>query len=350
MFSRGTRFLYLLPLVVALASHQPALAWGMKGHMIISRLGAQEFPADMPAFTRTAAAVNEISALGPEEDWLKGSGQSWDDDNDPAHYVDIGDNSTVLGVKLDQLPESMAAYAQALAPSNATPWSAGYLPYAIVDGFEQLREDFAWWRVDDYGALHAPTGALRSEFALARQLREDLTLRDIGVWSHFVADGSQPLHVTVHFNGWDSDHHTYPNPNHYTDAPIHSLFESDFVNRYVTLDDVQARMNPEVLAAPKALLTQVQLNDVIGNYLAQTNAAVEPLYRMAGTNGDGFRQSSASAVAFTATQLARGAAAVRDLTSLAWENSAYGSVGYPSKSVQALLAGTIPLNTDLLEH
>lgn len=171
-----------------LAAAQPAYAWGLKGHEMIGRLAAESFPSDMPAFTRTPAAVEEISALGPEADQLKGAGESWDADNDPAHYLDVGDDGTVDGVQLNALPLDEAEYAKTLAVAGATPWSRGYLPYAIVDGFEQVRQDFAWWRVD---LAH-------------RALREQLTLRDIGFWSHFVGDGSQPLHVSVHFNGCDA--------------------------------------------------------------------------------------------------------------------------------------------------
>ena len=40
-------------------------------------------------------------------------------------------------------------------------------------------------------------------------LRETITIRDIGVWSHYVADGTMPLHASVHFDGWGD----FPNPN-----------------------------------------------------------------------------------------------------------------------------------------
>ncbi|HEY9086275.1 MAG TPA: hypothetical protein VIN40_10140 [Candidatus Tyrphobacter sp.] len=328
-----------IALVLAFLSPVSASAWGTKGHTLISRLGAQSFPADMPAFTRTTAAVDEIAALGPEEDRLKGSGTSWDGDNDPGHYLDLGDNGTVDGVALNALPESMKAYASALASADATPWSAGYLPYSILDGFEQLRDDFAYWRVDDYGARHAGTAALRTRFAAERSLREALTLRDIGVWSHFVADGSQPLHVTIHFNGWGR----YPNPHGYTTASIHSVFESDFVDGFVSEAAARARIPVERMPAPAAVLSQSDLAALVGQYLAGTNAAVVPLYQIAGPSGAGFEKYSARAVDFTARQLARGAAELRDLSDLAWRDSLYVSVGYPYHSVHDILQGKVPL-------
>ena len=102
-----------------------------------------------------------------------------------------------------------------------------------MDGFERVRQDFAIWRVDDYLATHATTQAARDGFAKDRALRELLTLRDIRVGGHFVGDGSQPLHITIHFNGWGN----YPNPNNYTTEHIHSPFETAFVNKYAKIAD-----------------------------------------------------------------------------------------------------------------
>ncbi len=323
-----------------------ALAWGTHAHAMIGRVAAQSFPHAMPEFVRTAAAVDEISELGPEEDRLKGSGTSWDADNDPGHYLNLGDNGEVAGVALNALPKSMQAYARALAPSHATPWSVGYLPYSILDGFEQLRTDFAIWRVDDYAMHHAATAPLRAEFAADRNLRQDLTLRDIGVWSHFVEDGSQPLHVTTHFNGWGN----YPNPRGYTQAPIHSEFEIDFVDRYLSLAAIRRHMPADHIPAPAKLLSQHDLASLVASYLAGTNAAVTPLYSIAGPSGAGFKHYSAKAVAFTAVQLARGAAELRDLTNLAWQDSLYVKTGYPYRSVRAILQGKVPLTASLLDR
>jgi hypothetical protein len=36
-----------------------------------------------------------------------------------------------------------------------------------------------------------------------------LILRDLGVWSHYVADASNPMHTTIHSDGWGE----YPNPS-----------------------------------------------------------------------------------------------------------------------------------------
>ncbi|MGH7738106.1 MAG: S1/P1 Nuclease [Candidatus Tyrphobacter sp.] len=337
-----TRFL-LVVATFALLAPQSALAWGAKGHTLINRLAAQTLPADMPAFVRMANASSEIGTLGPEEDRLKGAGESWDADNDPGHYVDVGDDGTIFGVRLNALPPNMNAYEMALLPEHSTPWRAGYLPYSIVDGFEQLREDFAYWRVDDYGTRHARSASLRARFAADRALRETLTVRDLGVWGHFIGDGCQPLHVTVHFNGWGH----YPNPHDYTQRHIHSLFESEFVDRFVSVAQVRATMSLRLLPSPAHLLSQDEIGQLTATYLEGSASAVIPLYKIAALRG--FEDGSETAIAFTTRQLARGADELRALSDLAWRNSLYAEIGYPKESVRDILNGRAPLSESVLQ-
>ena len=77
------------------------------------------------------------------------------------------------------------------------------------------------------GEKSARTRAERDHFAAWRAVRQMLVLRDLGVWAHYIGDASQPLHVTVHYNGWGD----YPNPDGFVAQPgLHAKFESDFVN------------------------------------------------------------------------------------------------------------------------
>ena len=104
------------------------------------------------------------------------------------------------------------------------------MPYSIVDGWQQIRKDFGYWRADVVGIRTSTDPAERAWFEADLKLREKLTLRDIGIWSHYVGDASQPLHVSVHFNGWGN----YPNPNSYTTSTaLHAHFEGEFVKQYL---------------------------------------------------------------------------------------------------------------------
>src|SRR6202012_401787 len=71
---------------------------------------------------------------------------------------------------------------------------------------------------------------------------------------HYVGDGSQPLHVTIQYNGW-----TGPNPHGYTtEHRIHAQFESVFVSANVKPADVA-----KLIAAKP-----VVLGDVFTDYVA----------------------------------------------------------------------------------
>ncbi len=150
-----------------------------------------------------------------------------------------------------------------------------------------------------------------------------------------MGDGSQPLHITTHFNGWGDG----PNPHQYTTKHIHSYFESTFVNAHAQPDAVRADVPAYMSMHADHLLTQTEIASIVGAYLSGTAKEVDPLYQLY-ADGD-FENATPKAVAFTDAQLARGAAMYRDLIALAWENSLYASVGYPELPVRDILAGKV---------
>ena len=321
-----------------LSNARPAWAWGGKGHLIINHVAAQALPAALPSFLHAQNAVGEIGFLGPELDNLKGSGEAWDAEKDPGHYVDLRDDGTIAGVvTLAALPATREAYDTALRAGHTDQYKQGYLPYALLEGWEQLREDFAYWRVDDYNATHGANVEQRAFAGLRRATDEAVTLRDIGVWGHYVGDASQPLHTTVHFNGWGAG----PNPDNYSQSRhLHAMFESDFVDKYVDQASVSSGLPALAVPAGTSLATQPQVMSAIATYLRASNATVPQLYQIEKRNG--FARGSREAVAFARSRLAAGAAELRDLVTWAWENSLYESVGYPAQPVQDLLNGAVP--------
>jgi hypothetical protein len=326
----------LVATLLALLMPASALAWGTNGHRIISRIAAESLPTSVPAFLRSPMAIDAIETLGAEEDRIKGAGQSWDDDNDPGHFLDVDDALAVAGVvKLSALPKNMGEYTKALAAVNQDTYREGFLPYSIMDGFERVRKDLAIWRVDDYMEKNS-TGERKKKYTQDRVLREMLTLRDIGDWGHFVGDGSQPLHVTYHFNGWGDG----PNPNGYsTSHHMHAMFESDFVNAHVTAADVRKQVKAYLPMRPPTLLSQSDIAMIVGGYLTITSQAVPKVYEI--EKAGGFAAATPAAIAFTAEQLAHGVDAFRDLVGLAWEDSLNQSVGYPEIPVRDILSGKV---------
>jgi len=126
-----------------------------------------------------------------------------------------------------------------------------------------------------------------------------------------VADGSQPLHVTIQYNGW-----TGPNPNGYTtEHKIHSQFESTFVSANVKSSDV----DPLVAAAQPKVLTD-EWSDYM-DYLRHTGSLVEKTYQL--EKAGGFTGAGTpEAKAFTEERLAAGAIQLRDMIYTAWVRSA----------------------------
>jgi hypothetical protein len=306
---------------VLLAMPPPAGAWGAEGHLIINGDAARALPDSVPAFVRTPAAVAEIEALGPEADRLRDAGAPRDNDRDPAHFLDLDDDGTVAGaVPLANLPLSREAFDTALRGGHpidghpADQYKTGFLPYSIIDGWEQIVKDFAIWRVDTYGEAHATDPATRAAFGADRRLREILTLRDIGYWGHFVGDGSQPLHVSVHYNGWGN----YPNPHGYTHA---------------TPALVQSRIGPYV-PSTKPFPARVSA------YLQATADGVPMLYQLEGAGA--FDAGTPAAVNFVLDRLAAGAQMMRDSIADAYVAAADMRVGYPGALVRDVESGAAP--------
>lgn len=317
----------------------PAYAWGTAGHTLINTIAAAQLAGRVPAFVTSPGAQFEIAYLGPEPDRLKGSGRAWDADYDPGHFLDLLDNGTVANaVSLTSLPPSREAYDTALRAQNTDQYRQGYLPYSILEGWEQLRSDFAFWQVDNYAATHASTPQLRAREAAIRSVDEAQVVYDLGTWGHYVGDAAQPLHVTVHFNGWGD----YPNPENFSQSrELHSFFESTFVNRYVTRQLVEPYVSSaSTLTPPQALLTQEQAMQDVATYLQATLATVVPLYRL--EKAGAFSAGSADAVRFTSMRLAAGAMEERDLAVLAWQDSVHVRVGYPAVTVSDVLNGSAP--------
>ncbi|HEY1927995.1 MAG TPA: S1/P1 Nuclease [Caulobacteraceae bacterium] len=306
-----------------------ALAWGSTGHRIIGRLAVETLPDNLPAFLRTAESAEAVGELAREPDRWKDSGRTHDSDRDPGHFIDLGDDGKMFGgPALSDLPETRAGYETALRAVNSDGWKAGYLPYAIVDGWQQLVKDFAFWRIEAAAAEHVSDARHRAWFRTDLARRQELTLRDLGALAHYVGDGSQPLHVTVHFNGWGP----FPNPEGYTQEHIHGPFEGPFVHDHVDPAVAKADMTPYRDCA-------CAIRTWTADYLAATARQVEPLYAL--YKSGAFSSADPQAQRFVAERLAAGASALRNLVADAWRASASGHAGWPAVSVADAEAGKL---------
>jgi len=318
---------FALAAAVLALTPAPVLAWGGSGHRMIGEVAMRALPTELPGFLRTRQAIVDVSEYSREPDRIKRAGRAFDVNRDAGHFLDLGDDGTVFGgPRLSALPPTRPDYEKALQAVGQSSWKAGYLPYSILESYQQLMQDFAYWRVLKYAEAHPAWSAHKAWYAADRRRRELQILIALGELSHFVGDGSQPLHVTVHFNGWGD----YPNPNGYSQAKLHGPFEGDLVRESVKLADVKAKLPP-----PRALSGTVEQR--IGDYLAATGAEVIPFYEM--EKAGGMNPGDPRGPALASRQIAIGAGELRDMIVLAWQGSARQSVGYKPVAVADVLAG-----------
>jgi len=291
---RGFRI--LLPIIVlfsVVSPPQAAHAWGNEGHRMINRLAVTTLPADVPAFLRAPAAADEIEYLGPEPDrWRSKAEPELAAAQAPEHFIDLE-----LADALGPLPHKRLDFEAKVFAASQRPETIGLQPWQTDEVWERLKAAMRQYR----------------EIKAAGQDSKDVEAAIIfyaGWLGHYVGDGSQPLHVTVKYNGWMG-----PNPNGYTvEHKIHYEFESPFVAANIHPPDVQAKMTPV-----KAI--DGDMFDAYVGYLRQTATHIEQVYQLdkaGGFAGAGTQESRD----FTAERLAAGASMLRDMIYSAWLDSA----------------------------
>lgn len=319
--------------IVAVAA--PAVtvtAWGNTGHRLIGVAAMRALPDDLPAFLRTPGAVADVGELAREPDRWKGAGQPHDRERDTAHFVDMDDQGRVMdqrGMTLAELPRLKSEYDAALAKAGLDVNDAGWLPYAMMDAWQNLERDFAYWRVLTAAEARETDLERQAWYRADRLRREALILRDIGVMGHYVGDGSQPHHTSIHYNGWGD----YPNPEGFTNSRrTHAVFEGEFTSRVARLDAVEAAM-------PTANLDGFDVRARTTAYLTATLGTVIPFYRL--EKAGAFAEADPRGGAFVTERLAAGAAELRDWITAAWRASASSSIGWPAVKVAEVEAGTV---------
>ena len=312
---------FIVTLLTLAAWSTGSWAWGLTGHRIIGELAAKNFPTAIPAFLKSPEAKTEIGLLASEPDISRNAGQPHDADLDPGHYMKVSDDGSIQGgPSLSALPLTRREYDAALRAVGSNQYAAGFLPYNMMDGYQQLVKDFALWRMtvaaQKYEKQFGMTPAERQRFALQRRVRETLTLRDLGWWAHFVGDASMPMHASVHLNGWGDG----PNPRGFVVTPgAHGKFEEVFVDANISDADFGAELKPyRACACTIAQRTQ--------DYLTASWALVVPTYEF--EKAGALDKATPESKAFVVDRLTEAASQLRDLVTDAWDESGHASLGY----------------------
>lgn len=286
----------------AIAPPASPLPWGETGHRMAARAAVEILPSTMPAFVR--AAGDQLAWLNPEPDrWRTRELGAMDQGFSYDHYIDL---ENVPAGALDAPDRWRFLEALYDAGLERPERDVGFLPYRIEELYQRLLTGFRRWR---------------AETGWEREWIEERILNDAGVLGHYVTDGSQPHHTTIHFNGWNaSSAQQAPNPEGFTtERDFHGRFETDFVRAHVSYEDVRSRMPRRA----RELGTPDRVRDAIRAFLLETHGEVETLYRLEKSSRfDPESAATAEHVDFTAERLAAGAALLGALWWSAWVDSA----------------------------
>lgn len=306
-------------------------AWGASGHRVIGVVGMQSLPDTLPGFLRTPGAASDVGEYSREPDRWKGAGQPHDRERDTAHFVDMDDQGRVMdhrGMTMDELPRLKSEYDAALTKAGLDVDDAGYLPYAIMDAWQNLERDFSYWRVLNAAEARETDLAKREWYRADRLRREQLILRDIGVLSHYLGDASQPHHTTIHFNGWAGE----TNPEGFTTSRrTHGTFEGAYAARALDPARVRSSMAPVNVEG-------FDVRNRTAAFLNSTLGTVIPFYRM--EKQGAFSDADPRGAEFLNARLTAGAEQLRDYVIAAWNVSGQASVGWPAVKVAEVEAGT----------
>jgi hypothetical protein len=284
--------------VMLLCSAVLAFGWGDEGHRLINKTAAAAISPDMPAFFK--AGADKIIYNGPEPDrWREKVEPSLKNTQEPDHFIDferVGDIGEFPRGRYDFI---RWAYSKRLRTTDRSddflPERIGFQPYITAEVYERLKVAFRQYR-----ALKAA--------GKATDAVENDALFYAGWLGHYVADGANPLHTTVNYNGWVLQ----PNPNGYTAEKIHSTVESDFINKNLAkVDPAGMVKSPSPIADPFRQYLE---------YLRASFAQVEPLYQI--EKRGGFKdQGSDEARQFMRQRFAAGSQELLNLWYTAWVES-----------------------------
>src|SRR5215831_4870266 len=256
----------LLVVIALLAFTPPIAAWGERGHQAANRTAVRAIPDDGPTFLRA------------HEDWivyLSTIPDSWRQASEPFQKIIEDPNhgwfrEQFAFITDANLPRSRYEFVLALDAEHRRLVAAGdtkiaaltnirwtgTLPYAAVETYEQMVAGMRRYRA----ARAKGADSCLVELEIASYM---------GRLGHYTADGAQPLHDSIHHDGWLG-----ANPKGYTTDPrVHGRFESRFVDAIaLTSDDIQSDV-PAAVVLPDAF-------DAVIAHLDAAATHVEEVYQM----------------------------------------------------------------------
>jgi len=304
----------VLPFAFLLGVIPSAFAWGTRGHSVIDRTAIESLPDDGPIFLKDYVDYIAGSASIPDT-WRNASEPFSKMEEDPNHGWFREQFAFMTTIPRSRYEFVLALYRENQRIRKADPENArrmnvrwtGTLPFAAAEVYGRLVSEMRLLRNAKSGSKEAAFLQQTSAFEVA--------------WlGHYIGDGAQPLHDTIHHDGWQG-----PNPNGYTRDPhIHGRFESQFVDAIALTDrDLLPRIGPPGHSSGDVF-------ELVLAHLDESGAGVEAIYKMDKRNAFA-DPHDAEAREMVLSRTSAGARMLRDLVYRAWLESGLASVkGKPS--------------------
>ena len=171
------RFLFAV-YVILFATGSTAWAWWSGGHGIMTKAAVRSLPDDTPAFFRSGERM--IAHCSYDPDISKNRGTPHVNSTEHSeHYLDL----ELLEGR--PLPKNRYELIQLCTELGVKPGKVGFVPYALAEWTERLAVAFAEHR-------KWPNNSFIQSKCLVYA----------GFVAHYAQDMCQPLHLTIHFDGW----------------------------------------------------------------------------------------------------------------------------------------------------
>lgn len=223
MFASMKKFL-ILALVLCLAAPPSALAWGERGHHLITRVAVRLLAARVGKGTPLAGQFSRKEfmlahlANVPDIVW-RNQGEAIEAMNAPTHFLDLEYISPDL--VFATTPRTVAAALDRMKKLCAQPPRGYACPARDGGGPNGNSAGTGPWRAGQFfrltveGLKAGDTGDRSGSPAI------DKAFLAAGLMSHFVGDLGNPYHATRNYDGWETGQ-----------GGIHSYFESGLVSSY----------------------------------------------------------------------------------------------------------------------
>ncbi len=299
---------FIACLIALSLAASPAMGWGRRAHSLINRAAVLGLPDDGPTFLRGYTDWIAYLSIVPDT-WRRPSEGFLKIYEDPNHgwfreqfdfMTEVPRSRYEFVIALYDAHRKLAMTDPEAARLTNVRWT-GTLPYAAMEGYERLKAAFRTYHMIQ--TMEPPESF--GKWPNLKHVEMEIAFY-MGWLGHYTGDGAQPLHDSIHHDGWQG-----PNPKNYTrDRSIHGLFESRYVELIdLELDDFTGRIGkPKVLDDPFASIVA---------HLDKAQNNVERVYQLeqAGALAD---KDHAEARELVYQQVAAGAELLRDLTYTAW--------------------------------